>query len=53
MIGVRMSSRPPGTLRDPSREAAKEYSPGRKPWVSARDKLSREGAKERLPHAVI
>jgi hypothetical protein len=29
-----------------SREAAKEYSPRRKPWVGERKVLSPEGAKE-------
>jgi len=32
-----------------SREAAKEYSPRRKPWVTAYKKASPEGAKETYP----
>jgi hypothetical protein len=39
-----------GQHAEASREAAKEYSPRRKPWVSKGDEIKpRKGAKETIP----
>jgi HlyD family secretion protein len=40
-------------MRHPSREAAQEWSPGRKPWVKAGNDPALKGRKQSWPHVAI
>jgi len=44
-VGHQPSDITAATMSGPSREAAREYSPRRKPWVQSRTRASPEGAK--------